>query len=120
MCFPAARGGTGRTAAAVAASRQPGEEAPSPHARRDRVSLALRRAGPLARSPRTAVRLLLARRLSGGLLRAGRIKPAPFWRQFQLAGTDLVSGELPDHRIAAEISSLLRRRFQDRMPDQLR
>ena len=43
----------------------------------------------------------------------------PVRRQFQLARPDLVPGELPDHRVAAEISSLLRRRFSGRMPDRL-
>jgi hypothetical protein len=38
-------------------------------------------------------------------------------RQLELARADLDAGELPAHRIAAKVSSLLRRRFQDRMSD---
>ena len=37
-------------------------------------------------------------------------------RQLQLARADLVADEFPAHRIAPEISPLLRRRFQNRMP----
>ena len=37
----------------------------------------------------------------------------------QLARADLVPGELPDHRVAAEVPPLLRRRLQGRMPDRL-
>ena len=60
------------------------------------------------------------RRGAHGALRAGRIGLGPVRRQLQLARPDLVAGELPDHRVAAEVSSLLRRRFQGRMPDRLR
>ena len=52
-------------------------------------------------------------------LRPAESDSRPVRRQFQLARADLDAGELPDHRIAAEIPSLLRRRFQDRMPDRL-
>src|SRR5262245_37767546 len=47
----------------------------------------------------------------------GRIRFEYVRRQFELARAGLVPGELPDHRIAAEIPSLLRRRLQNRMPD---
>src|SRR5258707_8535079 len=40
-----------------------------------------------------------------------------FRRQLQLAWADLVSGELPADRIAAEVPSLLWRGFQDRVPN---
>src|SRR4029079_705490 len=36
----------------------------------------------------------------------------PVRRQLELAWTDLDAGQLPDHRIAAEVPSLLRRRLQ--------
>src|SRR3954465_11866728 len=100
-----------RAATAVAPPRQPHEKTPPTHARRDGISLALRRAGPLASTPRAAVHLLLPRLLSRGLLRAGRIAVRRLWRQLQLARARLVSRQLPDHRIAAKIPSLLRRRF---------
>ena len=42
----------------------------------------------------------------------GGIRQPAVRRQFELARIHLVSGQLPDHRIAAEIPPLLRRRFQ--------
>ncbi len=53
-------------------------------------------------------------------LRAGRIGRRHVRRQLQLARPDLVPRQLSDHRIAAKIPSLLRRRFQNRMPHRLR
>ncbi len=55
-----------------------------------------------------------------GALRLGRVGLGAVRRQLQLARPDLVPGELPDHRVAAEVSSLLRRRFSRRVPDRLR
>ena len=52
-------------------------------------------------------------------LRAGRVRHRPVRRQLQLARADLVPGQLPDHRVAAEVPSLLRRRLQGRVPDRL-
>ena len=43
-------------------------------------------------------------------LRAGRVVVADLRRQLQLAGADLVPGQLPDGPGAAGVSSLLRRR----------
>ena len=40
-------------------------------------------------------------------------------RQLELARADLVPGQLPDHRVAAEVPPLLRRRLQGRVPDRL-
>ena len=54
----------------------------------------------------------LERALFAGGIRFGLVR-----RQFQLARPDLVSRQLPADRIAAEVPSLLRRRFQDRVPD---
>src|SRR5258707_11573254 len=45
------------------------------------------------------------------------IEHRSFRRQLQLARTDLVSGELPADRIAAEVPSLFWRGFQDRVPN---
>ena len=39
--------------------------------------------------------------------------------QLELARADLVSGQLPDHRVAAEVPPLLRRRLQGRVSDRL-
>src|SRR5207244_939903 len=58
----------------------------------------------------------VAWRLSRGLLRASRIANGRVRRQLELARPDLVSRELPNHRVAAKVPSLLRRRFQDRVP----
>ena len=44
-------------------------------------------------------------------LRAGRVRDGRVWRQFQLARSYLVSAQLPAHRVAAEVPSLLRRRL---------
>ena len=43
----------------------------------------------------------------------------PVRRQLQLARADLVPGQLPAHRVAAEVPPLLRRRLQGRVPDRL-
>ena len=50
-------------------------------------------------------------------LRAGRIGNGSVRRQLELAGSDLVPGELPDHRIAAEVQPLFRVRFQGGVSD---
>ena len=57
---------------------------------------------------------------SRSALLAGRIRLRAVRRQLQLARPDLVAGQLSAHRVAAEVPPLLRRRFQDRMPDRLR
>ena len=41
-------------------------------------------------------------------LRTGRVSFAAVWRQLELAWSHMVSDEFPDHRIAAEVPSLLR------------
>src|SRR5262245_6952998 len=53
------------------------------------------------------------------LLRAGRIGGRTVWRQFELARPRLVSGELSDRGIFAKVSSLLWRRFQNRVSNGL-
>jgi hypothetical protein len=59
----------------------------------------------------------------------GHVQEVGYWpanrcpavrRQLQLARPNLDAGELSAHRVAAKVPSLLRRRFQDRMPDRLR
>ena len=44
----------------------------------------------------------------------------PLRRQLELARADLVPGQLPADRVAAEVPPLLRRRLQGRVPDRLR
>ena len=50
-------------------------------------------------------------------LQPGGVRLAPIRRQLELARPDLVPAQFPHHRIAAEISSLLRQRFQSRVPE---
>jgi hypothetical protein len=52
-------------------------------------------------------------------LLAGRVAQRAVRRQLELARADLDAGQLPDHRVAAEVPPLLRRRFQGRVPDRL-
>src|SRR5439155_1552950 len=53
-------------------------------------------------------------------LRAGGIRHRPVRRQLQLARADLVPRQLSDHRVAAKIPSLPRRRLYGGMPDRVR
>ena len=59
-----------------------------------------------------AVRVPRERRGPQRALPAGGVRLRPVRRQLELARADLVPGELPDHRVAAEVPSLLRRRLQ--------
>ena len=54
-----------------------------------------------------------------GALRARRVGLGAVRRQLELARADLVPGQLPDHRVAAEVPPLLRRRLQGRVPHRL-
>ena len=90
-------------------------------ARRNRVPLRLRRAGALAVPPRASLRLLARRRPAHAVdYEPAESDSGTVRRQLQLARADLVSGQLPDHRIAAEVSPLLRRRLQVECPTGLR
>ena len=81
----------------------------------------LRRPRAVASTPRSSLR---ASDSDGACAQVdyepARIGLRPVRRQLELARADLVSGQLPDHRIAAEVPPLLRRRFQGGMPDRLR
>ena len=114
------RAGKGRTPAAVAAPRQPHEEAASPHARRNGIPVRLRRARALAIPPRSSIHARVERAALLGRVSTRRIHVWAVWRQLELARADLDAGQLPDHRIAAEVPPLLRRRFQSRVPDRFR
>ena len=90
------------------------------HARRDRVPLRLRRAGPVASTTATSpTRSTCRRHALTVALPAGRVGLGPVRRQLELARADLVPGQLPDHRVAAEVPPLLRRRLQGRVPHRL-
>ena len=73
---------------------------------RERVSLALRDSLALAVPQGAPVRDAGGRHGVSGGLRAGGIGNGHIRRQFELAGADLVPGQLPDGRIAAEVPSL--------------
>ena len=117
-----ARAGQRRAPAAVAAARPSHEDAAAAHARRDRVPVATT---ACARCRRYHARASVRRSTCNGhdavgRLSAGRIGLRPVRRQLELARADLVPGQLPAHRVAAEVPPLLRRRLQGRVPDRLR
>ena len=60
------------------------------------------------------------RRRTSRRVRAGRVEDGDLRRQLELARADLVSGQLPHHRSAAALPSLLRQRLQGGVPDRLR
>src|SRR5436853_3390132 len=90
------------------------------HARSGRISKRLR--SPLAQQISPGASLLDhdSWRRKNCQLRAGRIADRNFRRQLELARAGLVPDQLPFNRIAPAVSSLLRRRFQSRMPDWFR
>ncbi len=112
--------GPGRTPAAVPAARQPHEETAPAHAGRKRIPVGLRGARPVPLPPGTPLHLPLERPRDAGELQPRRIGLRGVRRQFQLARTRLVPGQLPDHRIPAEVPPLLRGRFPHRVPHRLR
>ncbi len=73
----------------------------------------------LAGAPGPAVRAQRRRPRTSRRLRTGRVLDRSLRRQLELARADLVPGQLPDHRIAAEVPSLPGRGLQGRMPDGL-
>ena len=52
-------------------------------------------------------------------LRARRVDERTLRRQLELARADLVPGQLPAHRVAAEVPPLPRRRLHGRVPDRV-
>ena len=114
-----ARAGKGRQTAAGDPARAPHEGCAAPHAGRERVSLALWRPRALTLLCRAPLCLRHGRSAACGAVLAGGIARGIVRRQLQLAWPDLVSGELPDHRVTAAVPLLLRRRLQDRVPDRL-
>ena len=100
--------GRGERRLLVAAARAPLEEAARAHARRNAVPCGLTAS---ARCRANISRIPTGSACAAGpdrALHAGRVRQPAVRRQFELARTDLVSDQLPHHRIAAEIPSLLR------------
>jgi hypothetical protein len=90
------------------------------HARSRRIPVGLRH--PLDVEIPRAASLRVRRRRRPPLQRRlcrRRFGFAHLRRQFQLARADLDAAQLPDHRIAAALPQLLRRRVSRRMPDRL-
>ena len=93
----------------------------SPHARRERVPLAARHPRALALPPRPSLRAARSTAIEHRVdYEPAESTTGHVRRQLELARPDLVPGELPADRVAAEVPSLLRRRPQGRVPDRLR
>ena len=108
------------TASVLARARLPHDEAVAAHARRKRISLALRRARSLAHLPRSPLRFRIRRRALSREIPARRIRQRIVRRQLELARTDLDAGELSAGRKSAPLPSVLRRWTHRRMPNWLR
>ena len=107
-------------ALAVTAPRASDEAPAQPDARRDVVPIGFRCSFPL-QALRTASLCLRARRHPvERQLCPGRVGDGDVRRQLELARPDLDAGKLSDHRIAAAVSQLLRRRLQGRMSGRIR
>ena len=90
-----------------------------PDARRNGVPVGSRHPRALALSPGSPVHARMGRPAVHGRLSTRRIDVAAVRRQFELARAGLDADEFPDHRIAAEVPPLLRRRLQGRVPDRV-
>src|SRR6266545_1104828 len=101
--------GAGRTAAAGDLPRPPHEMRAAAHARRDRVPRALRRARALALPRRTSIHAGSRRGALHRRVFTGRVDQRAVRRQLELARADLAAGQLLADRVAAAVSSLLRR-----------
>jgi hypothetical protein len=106
-----------RSAPAVV-SRHPGRTPSRPrlHARRAGVPVIVRHSRDLAASPPAPLHSTGQRVRAPGRLRTGRIDHGFLRRQFELARSDLVSGELSAHRIATEVPPLPWSVLQGGMP----
>ena len=92
---------------------------PGSYARRDRISIALRVEIALALPPGTPLGSRFRRSHLPARLRTERVTLRPLRRQLQLAGTSLVSPELPRDRIAEAPSQLFRRGLDGRTADRI-
>src|SRR5207245_6830450 len=102
-CLAVGRARAWRAATAIAPSRQPDEKAPQTDARRDGVSLALWRAGLIADASRPSLCFFFAGLFSCRLLRARRVALGCLWRQLEMARSHLVSYQLLDYQISAQV-----------------
>ena len=115
------RPGTARAPPAGAGARSSAAARPGADARPGRSSSSdygIRVAQP-ATTPTTRTSCTSTARCTRVALRAGRVEHRPVRRQLQLARPDLVPGQLPADRGAAEVPPLLRRRLPGRVPDRL-
>src|SRR5437588_13051446 len=94
-------------ASAVLAARAPDEASLDANAGRDRVPFPLRRACTVPGPRAFALRVPTRRHGSFRPLPAGRIRQRVVRGQLELARPDIVSGQLPPHRVPAEVPSLL-------------
>ena len=92
---------------------------PGPHARRERIPVAVRIEIALALPPGTPSGSRFRRSDLPARLRAWGVAQRPLWRQLQLARAGLVSAELPRHRVAETPSQFLRRRPDGRAADRI-
>ena len=118
--FALERGWRQGTASVLARARLPHDEAVAAHARRKRISLALRRARPLPHLPRSPLRFRIRRRALSREIPTRRIRQRIVRRQLELARTDLDAGQLSAGRKSAPLPSVLRRWAHRRMPNRLR
>ena len=112
--------GRERAAAAVGGHRGSPDAGARAHARRARVPVAVRHPGAVARPQGRALPAAGRRPRPSRRLRAGRVVDRAVRRQLELARADLVPGQLPAGRGAAEVPPLLRRQHPRRMPDRIR
>src|SRR5271167_1441136 len=90
-----------------------------PDARRNGVPERPRRAGAFKNPRGETVSPRMRRHDARSPLLAGRSVLRTVRRELQLARAGLDADELSAHRVAAKVPSLLRRRFQSRVPDWL-
>ena len=112
--------GRGGTPPVLPRARLPHDQAVAAHARRKRISLALRSASAVPHLPRSPLRFRVPRSALSREVSAGRIRQRIVRRQLELARTDLDAGQLSAGRKSAPLSSILRRRAHRRMPDRIR
>src|SRR5439155_11638336 len=84
-------------------------------ARRERVSVSLRRAIAVTRARRASLHSAGGERRILSALRAGRVGQLAVWRELELARADLVSDQLSADRGAGALPSSLREIAQGRM-----
>ncbi len=93
---------------------------PAAAARRVGIPFPTRGARALAGPPRPALQAEGRRHGIRRAVRAGGVQQRPLRRKLQLAGPDLVPGELPADRVAAEVPSLPGRRVHRGVPHRFR